>query len=187
MAIKPRLFAQLEAVQAALRKNPGMVMTWEYHTNMATAPDGRTIDIAKDFPLLTSWRTPAPWGNAIDEHWIVDAAVGAATIGTRALARVPGMCTLYAVDYIFHQAGKWRHMSGGQSGLPVTIWQDGIGRTPGLAGQHSDSGEEGLWAYLPGLITVVPTTTYDAKGLMNAALAADDPVLYFDYGSLAAL
>ncbi|MEQ9449581.1 MAG: transketolase C-terminal domain-containing protein, partial [Rhodospirillaceae bacterium] len=63
-------------------------------------------------------------------------------------------------------------------------WQDGAGRTPGMAGQHADAGQEALFAGLPGVKVVVPSNPYDAKGLMIAAIRDPDPVIFFHYGAI---
>ena len=53
--------------------------------------------------------------------------------------------------------------------------------------QHADAGQETYYANMPGLVTVVPGTAYDAKGLLNTAFAGEDPVVYCNYEALAAL
>jgi len=187
MSRKSRIFAQLEAVQYWMHKDPTMQIFWEYSSLAGITPEGRTINLAAEFPRLTTWRTPGPWGEPIDEAWIANASIGAATTGARALARLPSMTITYALEFIFNQAAKWRQGSGGQSGLRFVAWIDFAGRRAGMGSQHADAGQETFYANMPGLITVVPGTTYDAKGLMNAALAGEDPVAYCDYLVLAAL
>ena len=187
MAIKSRLFAQLEAVQYWMRQDPTMQVFWEYETMGATLPDGRIINIPNEFPRLNTWRTPGPHGEPIDELWIINSCVGAATTGARALARLPSMTMTFPVEFIFSTAGKWRYSSGGQSGLRFVAWLSFPGRRPGMGPNHADAGQESLYANMPGVIVVVPGSTYDAKGLLNSALASEDPVIYCDYAVLAAL
>ncbi len=187
MPRKSRILAQLEAVQYWMHKDPTMQIFWEYSSLAGITPEGRTINLSAEFPRLNTWRTPGPWGEPIDETWIANASIGAATTGARALARLPSMTITYALEFIFNQAAKWRQGSGGQSGLRFVAWIDFAGRRAGMGSQHADAGQETFYANMPGLIVVVPGTAYDAKGLMNAALAGEDPVAYCDYLVLAAL
>ncbi len=177
MAKKSFNYAQLEAVAQEMRANPDMVFYYEYQVPTATLPTGDVLDLAKEFgPLRTSGR-----GWPIDEHWIAGVAIGVAAAGSKAVARLPSMATIYAIEYIQNQAGKIRSMTGGQASMPFVLWQDAGGRSRGSAGQHTDVGTEVLYANLPGVKVVVPSDAYDAKGLMTAAIRDPDPVVYFDY------
>jgi pyruvate dehydrogenase E1 component beta subunit len=177
MSKKSYSFAQLEAVAQEMRKNPDMVFFYEYEMPVATLPTGEILDLVKEFgPHRTSGR-----GWAIDESWIVGTAIGAATAGSIAIARVPSMATIYAIEYVYNQAGKLRSMTGGQASMPFVLWQGGGSRSKGSAGQHTEVGQEALYANLPGIKVVVPSDAYDAKGLMVAAIRDPDPVVYFDY------
>ena len=177
MSKKSYSFAQLEAVAQEMRKNPDMVFFYEYEMPVATLPTGEILDLVKEFgPHRTSGR-----GWAIDESWIVGTAIGAATAGSIAIARVPSMATIYAIEYVYNQAGKLRSMTGGQASMPFVLWQGGGSRSKGSAGQHTEVGQESLYANLPGIKVVVPSDAYDAKGLMVAAIRDPDPVVYFDY------
>lgn len=177
MAKKPYAYAQLEAVALEMRRNKDMVFFYEYETPIATSPTGEVLDLIKEFgKLRTSGR-----GWAIDETWLVGAAVGVAAAGSPAIVRLPSMTTLYAIEYIYNQAGKLRSMTGGQASMPFVLWQGGGGRTKGSAGQHTEAGQEGIYANLPGVKVVVPSNAYDAKGLMISAIRDPDPVVYFDY------
>ncbi len=177
MAKKPYAYAQLEAVALEMRKHPDMVFFYEYERPVATSPTGEVLDLTKEFgPLRTSGR-----GWAIDESWLVGAAVGVAAAGSIALVRLPSMTTIFAIEYIYNQAGKLRSMTGGQASMPFVLWQGGGSRTKGSAGQHTEVGQEALYANLPGVKVVVPSNAYDAKGLLIAAIRDPDPVIYFDY------
>jgi pyruvate dehydrogenase E1 component beta subunit len=177
MAKKPYSYAQLEAVALEMRKNPDMVFFYEYETPVATLPTGEVLDLVKEFgDVRTSGH-----GWAIDEQWIVGVAIGTAAAGSISIARTPSMASLYAIEFIFNQAGKLRSMTGGQANMPFVLWAGGAGRSKGSAGQHTDVGQEALYANLPGIKVVVPSNAYDAKGLMTAAIRDPDPVVYFDY------
>ncbi len=180
MAKKPYAFAQLEAVALEMRRNKDMVFFYEYETPVATSPSGEILDLIKEFgKVRTSGR-----GWAIDETWLVGAAVGVAAAGSPALVRLPSMTTLFAIEYIYNQAGKLRSMTGGQASMPFVLWQGGGGRTKGSAGQHTEVGQEAIYANLPGVKVVVPSNAYDAKGLLIASIRDPDPVVYFDYSEV---
>jgi len=180
MAKKSYNYAQLEAVAQEMRANADMVFFYEYQTPTATLPTGEVLDLAKEFgEHRTSGR-----GWPIDEQWIVGVAIGAAAAGSKAVARIPSMAPIYAIEYIQNQAGKIRSMTGGQASMPFVLWQDGAGRSQGSAGQHTDVGMEALYAQLPGVKVVAPSDAYDAKGLMIASIRDPDPVVYLDYSEV---
>jgi pyruvate/2-oxoglutarate/acetoin dehydrogenase E1 component len=180
MAKKSYNYAQLEAVAQEMRANADMVFYYEYQTPTATLPTGEVLDLAKEFGnLRTSGR-----GWPIDEHWIAGVAIGMAAAGSKAVARLPSMATIYAIEYIQNQAGKIRSMTGGQASMPFVLWQDSGSRNRGSAGQHTDVGTEVLYANLPGVKVVVPSDAYDAKGLLISAIRDPDPVVYFDYSEV---
>jgi pyruvate dehydrogenase E1 component beta subunit len=177
MAKKSYAYAQLEAVALEMRAHPDMVFFYEYETPVATSPAGDVLDLVKEFGgIRTSGR-----GWAIDEAWLAGSAIGVAAAGSIAVVRLPSMTTLYAIEYIYNQAGKLRSMTGGQASMPFVLWQGAGGRTKGSAGQHTEVGQEALYANLPGIKVVAPSNAYDAKGLMIAAIRDPDPVVYFDY------
>ena len=175
-------YAQLEAVAQEMRANADMVYYYEYQVPTATLPTGEVLDVAKEFgDVRTSGR-----GWPIDEQWIVGAAIGAAAAGSKAIARIPSMAGIYAIEFVQNQAGKIRSMTGGQASMPFVMWIDGAGRSRGMAGQHTDVGLEVLYAQLPGVKVVVPSDAYDAKGLLIAAIRNPDPVVYMDYSEVKA-
>jgi pyruvate dehydrogenase E1 component beta subunit len=180
MAKKSYNYAQLEAVAQEMRANPDMVYFYEYQTPTATLPSGEVLDLVKEFGDVRTSGVGWP----IDEQWIVGSAVGAAAAGSKAIARIPTMAAIYAIEYIQNQAGKIRSMTGGQASMPFVLWVDGAGRQKGSAGQHTDVGMEALYAQLPGTKVVVPSNAYDAKGLLITAIRDPDPVIYLDYGEV---
>jgi pyruvate dehydrogenase E1 component beta subunit len=179
MAVKNGLFAALEALQFEMQKDPTLVHLYEYGRPTGVSSTGKVIDIYKEFghPRTTDW---AP----IDEEWLVGAGVGLAMTGVRTIVRLPSMTSVRYFDLVFNQVGKLRHMTGGQLGMPLIIWQDGAGRNAGSAGQHADAGQEALYAAMPGVKVVVPANPYDVKGLMHAALRDPDPVVFFQYSQI---
>jgi len=177
MANKSYAYAQLEAVAQEMRANSDMVYYYEYQRPVATLPTGEVLDLVREFgEPRTSGR-----GWPIDEQWIAGAAIGAAAAGSKAIARLPSMAQIYALEYVYNQAGKLRSMTGGQASMPFVLWIDGASRSRGSAGQHTDVGVESLYANLPGIKVVVPSDAYDAKGLLVSAIRDPDPVVYIDY------
>jgi acetoin:2,6-dichlorophenolindophenol oxidoreductase subunit beta len=86
--------------------------------------------------------------------------------------------TLGAMDEIVNQAAKLRYMFSGRVSVPVVLRaSDGTLRSS--AAQHSES-FEAIFAHVPGLKVVAPSTPADAKGLLAAAIADDDPVVYLE-------
>ena len=177
MANKSYNYAQLEGVAQEMRANPDMVYYYEYQRPVSTLPTGEVLDLVQEFgEPRTSGR-----GWPIDEQWIAGAAIGAAAAGSKAIARLPSMAQIYALEYVYNQAGKIRSMTGGQASMPFVLWVDGASRGRGSAGQHTDVGVEALYVNLPGIKVVVPSNAYDAKGLLVSAIRDPDPVVYIDY------
>jgi pyruvate dehydrogenase E1 component beta subunit len=87
-----------------------------------------------------------------------------------------------AMDQVINQAAKLRYMSGGQARVPLTLLAPLMYRG-GIAAHHSDR-PFALFANSPGLKIVTPSTPYDVKGLMAAAIREDDPVIVFADASL---
>ena len=115
----------------------------------------------------------------ISETGIVGAAVGAAMTGLRPVAEIQFNDFLTcAMDPICNQAAKLRFMMGGQVKIPVVI-RAPIGAS-GRAAQHSQS-LEAWFMHTPGLKVVMPSTPYDAKGLLKAAIRDDNPVMFFEH------
>ena len=116
----------------------------------------------------------------ISEAGFVGAAVGLAMTGWRPVPELMFMDFAYvAADSIFNQAAKMRYMSGGRVSVPMVIrTQQGGGR--GNAAQHSQSLET-FFTHIPGLKVVLPSTPYDAKGLLKSALREDDPVAFIEH------
>ena len=115
----------------------------------------------------------------VSENAMTGAAVGAAIAGMRGVVVHPRMdFMMYAFDPIINEASNWHYMSGGKSSVPVVIWGI-VNRGGEQAAQHSQS-LHAIFAHIPGLKVVMPSTPYDAKGLMVAAIKEDNPVIYID-------
>src|SRR6056297_906268 len=113
----------------------------------------------------------------ISETAYIGAAVGAAQEGMRPIAELMfvdffGVC----MDQIYNQMAKNTYMSGGSVSVPMVL-TTAVGGTYNDAAQHSQT-LYGTFAHLPGMKVVVPSTAYDAKGLLHNAIRDDDPVVY---------
>lgn len=119
----------------------------------------------------------------ISESNIMGAAVGMALTGLRPVVEMRVIdFALCAIDEIVNQAAKNRFMFGGQGRVPL-VMRLPIGIWSASAAQHSQSLE--VWfAHIPGLVVVTPATPQDNHGLLRAALASGDPVVYMEHKEL---
>ena len=115
----------------------------------------------------------------VSENGITGTAVGAALAGMRPVLMHPRMDFMYyAMDQIANHAANWYYMFGGQVSVPITIWGI-INRGGEQAAQHSQA-LQAMFMHIPGLKVVLPSTPYDAKGLLVASIEDDNPVIYVD-------
>ncbi len=119
----------------------------------------------------------------ISESAIVGAAAGAALAGMRPVAELMfadfvGVC----MDQIYNQIAKFRYMFGGKSTCPVVI-RTAMGAGMNMGAQHSQTIYPMLTA-VPGLKIVIPSSSFDAKGLLIQAIRDDDPVVFFEHKAL---
>ncbi len=115
----------------------------------------------------------------LSEEGYVGMAVGAAMTGLHPVPEIMfGDFITLVMDQIVNQAAKMRYMTGGQVQVPITFRATmGGGRSSGA--QHSQSWHT-WFAHVPGLKVVVPSTPYDAKGLLKTALREPNPVVFFE-------
>jgi acetoin:2,6-dichlorophenolindophenol oxidoreductase subunit beta len=129
--------------------------------------------------LLEKFKEERVIDTPVSENGITGAAVGAAVAGMRPVVVHPRLdFMLYAFDPIINEAANWHYMFGGKSFVPLVIWGI-INRGGEQAAQHSQS-LHSIFAHIPGLKVVMPSTPYDAKGLMVSAIQDDNPVVYID-------
>ncbi len=119
----------------------------------------------------------------ISEASIAGVATGAAMAGMRPMVEIMYVdFTPLAMDQLANQAAKNRFMFGGKTTVPVVVrTEGGAGRS--IAAHHSQS-LEALWTHFPGIYVVMPSTPYDAKGLLKAALRDDNPVMFIEHKML---
>jgi pyruvate dehydrogenase E1 component beta subunit len=116
----------------------------------------------------------------ISEAGIVGAALGAALMGMRPVAELMYIdFSGIAMDQIANQVAKVKYMFGGKAKVPLVIrTQGGAGRSS--AAQHAQS-LEAWFVHIPGLKVVQPSTAYDVKGLLKAAIRDDNPVIFIEH------
>ena len=121
----------------------------------------------------------------ISEESFVGVGVGMAIMGFRPVVEMMRMdFSLRAMDQIYNHMAKIHYMSGGDLKVPMVLrGPEGPGPNPGLTAQHGQQ-LTGLFAHCPGLRVVTPSTQYDAKGMLKAAIRCDDPVVFLEPGPL---
>lgn len=135
---------------------------------------GTTVGLQQKFGAERVFDTP------LSENGLMGIAVGSAVTGMRPiyLHNRPDFLLL-AMDQIVNHASKWRYMFGGHGKVPLVVWAC-TGRGWGSAAQHSQA-LQGLFMHIPGLRLVMPSTPYDAKGLLLQSIADDNPVIVIEH------
>jgi len=120
---------------------------------------------------------------AISEAAIAGACVGAAMTGMRPVGEIMYIdFTPIGMDQLANQGAKNRYMFGGKTRVPMVMrTEGGAGRC--IAAHHSQS-LEALWMHFPGIYVVMPSTPYDAKGLLKSAIRDDNPVLFVEHKAI---
>ncbi|MFH1122110.1 MAG: alpha-ketoacid dehydrogenase subunit beta [Pseudomonadota bacterium] len=165
-----------EALNEALRENLEMderVFTMGEDVGCFGGMFQVSAGLMKDFGEERVMDTP------ISESAIVGGGIGAAINGMRPVVEIMNMDFLFVcMDQVANQAAKMRYMFGGQVTIPLVIRCPGGGGR-GAAAHHSQM-LHALFMHIPGLKIAVPSTPYDAKGLLNTAIKDDNPVLFFE-------
>lgn len=167
------LEAVREAMQEEMRVNPDVFIMGE-DIGVYGGAFGVTRGMIEEFGPERVRNTP------ISEAAIAGAAVGAAMTGMRPIIELQfsDFITI-ATDQIVNQAAKNRYMFGGKGKVPLVL-RTPAGSGTGAAAQHSQSLEAWM-AHIPGLKVVQPSTGYDAKGLLKAAMDDDNPVIFYEH------
>jgi pyruvate/2-oxoglutarate/acetoin dehydrogenase E1 component len=116
----------------------------------------------------------------ISEQGIIGSALGAAITGCRPIVEIPFMDFItLPMDQIVNQAAKFCHTFGGQTSVPLVI-RTGMGGYIRAAQQHSQC-LEAWFVHVPGLKVVIPSTPYDAKGLLKTAIRDNNPIIFVEH------
>lgn len=135
---------------------------------------GLTVGMLEEFGEERIIDTP------ISEQGIVGIGIGAALMGMRPIIEIMfSDFLMLALDQIANQAAKICYMFGGKASIPIVIRTPSGGGT-GAAAQHSQS-VEALLLHIPGLKIIMPSTPYDAKGLLLSAIKDPNPVIMFEH------
>ena len=162
--------ALFEAIYGKFRTDPTLVAYGEENRDWGGA-HGVYAGLTEALPYHRLFNAP------ISEAAIVGSAVGYAMCGGRVIVELMYADFLgCAADELFNQAAKWQAMSAGILKMPLVV-RVAVGSEYGA--QHSQEWTA-LPAHIPGLKVVYPATPYDAKGMMNSALAGTDPVIFFE-------
>ena len=161
-----------EALQQEMRRDPRVFAIGE-DVGVYGGAFGVTRGLVEEFGEQRVIDTP------ISELGIAGAITGAALTGMRPVGEIMFMdFTTLAIEQLVNQAAKIRFMFGGTATVPFVL-RCPAGSGTGAAAQHSQS-LENWFVHVPGLKVVMPSTPYDAKGLLLAAIRDDNPVIFVE-------
>ena len=179
-----------EAIESEMRRDPTVFVVGEDvrggHGGKNTEENqlegfGGVLGVTKG--LWTEFGSERVIDTPITESAIIGMAAGAAATGLRPVADLMFM-DFYGVchDMLYNQAAKFRYMFGGKAKAPMVV-RGMIGAGFSAAAQHSQS-PYNVFAAVPGLKVVVPSSPYDVKGLLIQAIRDDDPVVFCEHKML---
>jgi acetoin:2,6-dichlorophenolindophenol oxidoreductase subunit beta len=183
MSVKSMRQAINEALRLEMRRDPNVILIGEDLVGGAGCdgeeePSGGVLGVTKG--LVAEFGRGRIIDTPITESAIIGAAAGAALSGLRPVAELMfvdflGVC----FDQIFNQAAKFRYMFGGKARTPMVV-RAMMGGGLRAGGQHSQTLHP-MFTMVPGLKVALPSTPYDAKGLLIAAIRDDDPVIFLEH------
>lgn len=178
MPKKGFMYARFEGIVQGMGQSKDIIYSIEVPGRQIAAwPGYPTLDMKKIYGEKRVLNT------GIDEMWYTGAGIGCAMLGMRAVVdHGMSMTNALTLDLINQWAAKIHYMHGGELTLPVVFIIAVAPQEKGLAAQHAEYEEDSWYMHAPGLKTVFPTTPYDAKGLMVAAMRSRDPVIFLEYG-----
>jgi pyruvate dehydrogenase E1 component beta subunit len=163
-----------EALREEMRRDPTVFLLGEDIGKYWGGAFKVTEGLAEEFGEERVRDTP------ISESAIIGVSVGAAITEMRPVAEIMfGDLTALAMDQIANQAAKIRYMFGGQAKCPLVI-RTPFGAGVNIASHHSQS-LEAWFMHVPGLYVAVPSTPYDAKGLLKSAIRGNNPVMFCEH------
>ncbi len=165
--------AVCEALAEEMRHNPKVFVMGE-----SVGPSGGTFKVTdglwKEFGPRRVVDTP------IAEEGFAGLAVGAAMTGMHPVIEIMfGDFITLTMDQLVNQAAKMSYMTGGQASVPMVV-RTNLGAGRAGAAQHSQS-LHAWFAHIPGLRVLMPSTPYDAKGLLKSALRYKGPVIFYEH------
>ncbi|MGZ4383690.1 MAG: alpha-ketoacid dehydrogenase subunit beta [Gaiellaceae bacterium] len=161
-----------EAISEEMRRDPRVFVIGEDVAEAGT-PFKVLSGLVEEFGVERVIDSP------ISEAGITGIGLGAALTGLRPVVDIMfGDFLTLAMDQLVNQAAKAHYMSGGRLKAPLVL-RTTLGATRRSAAQHSQSLHAWV-AHVPGLKVVMPSTPYDAKGLLKAAIRDDNPVVFFE-------
>jgi pyruvate dehydrogenase E1 component beta subunit len=171
-----------EALRQEMERDPRVIVMGEDIAGGLGSPGdddswGGVLGVTKG--LMTQFGRERVLDTPISESAFIGAAAGAAATGLRPVAELM-FCDFLGVcfDQIFNQAAKFRYMFGGKAVTPLVI-RTKFGAGLRAASQHSQSLYP-IFTHIPGLKVAIPSSPYEAKGLMIQAIRDDDPVIFFE-------
>jgi len=174
VAVRELTFAQAirEALAEEMRRDPTVCIMGEDVAEAGT-PFKVLSGLVEEFGKERVLDTP------ISEAGFTGMAVGAAMTGMRPIVDIMfGDFITLTMDQMANQAAKVHYMSGGKWKVPM-VMRTTLGATRRSAAQHSQS-LHAWFSHVPGLKVVLPSTPYDAKGLLKAAIRDENPVVFFE-------
>jgi 2-oxoisovalerate dehydrogenase E1 component beta subunit len=167
----------LEAIREALaeemRRDPKVFVLGE-DVGAYGGAFGATQGLYDEFGEMRVVDTP------ISESAIVGVSIGAALRGYRPVAEMQFADFISCgFDQIVNQAATLRYRYGGRASVPIVVRAPSGGGVSG--GLYHSQNPEAWFVHRPGLKVVAPSTAYDAKGLLKAAIRDDNPVIYFEH------
>jgi 2-oxoisovalerate dehydrogenase E1 component beta subunit len=173
MAIRTFIEAIRETLADEMRRDPSIIVLGEdvgRKGGVFLATDGLWAEFGDERVIDTP----------LTESMIVGASIGAAVNGLRPVAEIQFADFIHpAFNQIVSEAAKIRYRSNNAFSVPITIRAPFGGGVHGAL-YHSQS-VEAFFTHVPGLKVVVPSTPYDARGLLRSAIRDDDPVLFFEH------
>ena len=172
MVVKTLLQAVTDGLRTSMSEDPSVLVFGE-DVGLKGGVFLATADLQKEFGKERCFDTP------LSEDGIVGTGIGMAMNGLRPVVEIQFQDFIFpAFDQIVSEAAKLRYRSGGQYSAPMVIRAPyGGGIRGGL--YHSQSGEA-YFCHTPGLKVVIPSTPYDAKGLLISSIDDPDPVLFLE-------
>lgn len=175
-----------EAIRQEMERDSSVILMGE-DVSGGTATDGEQDAWGGPFGVTKGLYTQFGPTRVLDTHLaemsFIGAAVGAAATGMRPIAELMyidfiGVC----LDQLMNQAAKFRYMFGGKATTPLVI-RTSYGVSGNGAAQHSQA-LYNIMTHIPGLKVVLPSSPYEAKGLLIQAIRDNDPVIFFENRAL---